>query len=409
MTTEPHTNGADAADRERRSDPATGATTRNGPLDAVTVVALEHAVAAPFATRQLADLGARVIKVERPGVGDFARSYDHAVRGEASYFVWLNRGKESIELDLKDPIDRAVLDAMIARADVVVQNLMPGAVDRLGLDAATVRARHPALIYVSISGYGTQGSYRKKKAYDALIQAEAGLIAATGSLEHPAKVGASVADIATGMYAYTGTLTALYHRERTGQGSTVDIAMIDALGEWMAQPAYYSAYGGRPWVRTGARHGTIAPYGPYRCGDGDSIYLSIQNDREWAAFAVGVLDRPALVDDPRFFRTPERVANNDELTAIIEASFADKTTGETAALLDLHGIANGAMRSPSELFDHPALVERGRWRDVESPGGTIRALLPPVTVAGQEARMGSIPALGQHNAALRAEFRPPPV
>lgn len=374
------------------------------PLEGITVVSLEQAVAAPFATRQLADLGARVIKVERPGAGDFARNYDRTVHGEASYFVWLNRGKESVELDIKNPADRAVLDEIIERSDVLVQNLVPGAVDRLGLDAATLRGRRPGLIHCSISGYGPEGPYRTKKAYDLLIQCEAGLLATTGTPDEPAKVGISVADIATGMYAYSGILTALYERERTGDGSTLDVAMLDALGEWMMQPAYFSVYGQQPPRRTGARHASIAPYGPYRAGDGGSLFLSVQNDREWSRLCTAVLDRPELAGDPRFVHNTDRVAHNDDITAILDEVLAAYTADEAVDLLDGAGIACAHLRTPAEFAAHPQLAARDRWREIGTPGGPVRALLPPVTVAGREPRMGPVPRLGQHNEAIRAEF-----
>jgi crotonobetainyl-CoA:carnitine CoA-transferase CaiB-like acyl-CoA transferase len=377
------------------------------PLAGITVVSLEQAVAAPLTTRHLADLGARVIKVERPGTGDFARGYDRSVHGEASYFVWLNRGKESVELDLKDPEDRSLLQRMVATADVFVQNLVPGAVARLGLDAATLRRDRPELIHISISGYGSAGPYRDKKAYDALIQAETGLIAATGSRDEPARVGISVADIATGVYAYTGALTALYQRERTGTGATLEVAMIDALGEWMSQPAYYAAYGDAPWHRSGARHATIAPYGPFRCGDGHDVFLSVQNDREWAVLCADVLADPALVTDERFVHNPERLANEPALRAIIETVFRRDSADGIALELERAGIANGRMRAPADLFQHPQLEARGRWRDVEAPGGSVKALLPPVVMEGIEPVMGAVPRLGAHTAALRREFATP--
>src|SRR5262249_33897979 len=292
------------------------------PLAGLTVVALEQAGAAPVATRQLADLGARVIKVERPGSGDFARSYDTTVRGEASYFVWLNRGKESIELDVKGTDGMAVLAALLGRADVLVQNLAPGAAERLGLGAAELRARHPRLIICSISGYGPDGPYRHKKAYDLLVQCEAGLLSVTGTPEEPAKAGISVADIAAGMYAYSGILAALYERERTGEGTSLDVAMLDAPGEWMGQPFYHSVYGGQPARRTGARHASISPYGPYAAACGDRVFLGIQNDREWAVLCEKILDRPDLVADGRFATNPDRVAHDDELTPIIEEALA---------------------------------------------------------------------------------------
>lgn len=374
------------------------------PLEGITVVSLEQAVAAPFATRQLADLGARVIKVERPEVGDFARQYDRAVHGEASYFVWLNRGKESIELDVKNPDDRAVLDRMIDGADVLVQNLIPGAVDRLGLDASTLRARHPRLIHCSISGYGSSGPYRSKKAYDLLVQCEAGLVSVTGTPDEYAKVGVSIADVATGMYAYSGILTALYERERKGTGSTLEVAMLDALGEWMTQPTYYSVYGQQPWQRTGARHATIAPYGPYRAGDGSDVFLGVQSDREWAIVCHQLLGRSELVDDVRFIHNSERVANDHVITELIESAIGTMTADEVVELLDGLGIACARLRTPQEFFEHPQLRARDRWRSVDTVGGPVQALLPAVTVEGREAPMGAVPALGQHNEDLRAEF-----
>jgi itaconate CoA-transferase len=374
------------------------------PLEGITVVALEQAVAAPFATRQLADLGARVIKVERPGVGDFAREYDRTVNGEASYFVWLNRGKESIELDIKNPDDRAVLDAMLDEADVLVQNLIPGAIDRLGLDAATLRTQRPELIHCSISGYGSSGPYRNKKAYDLLVQCEAGMVSVTGTPDEYAKVGVSIADIATGMYAYTGILTALFERARNGNGSTIEVAMLDALGEWMLQPAYYSVYGDRDNRRTGARHASIAPYGPYRAGDRSAVFLGVQSDREWGIICREVIHRPDLVDDPRFARNTERVENNDQITPLIETALEATTADDAVARLEAVGIACARLRTPAEFFDHPQLKARDRWRTVDTAGGQVQALLPPVWVSGYEPAMGAVPGLGEHSAALRSEF-----
>jgi itaconate CoA-transferase len=373
-------------------------------LRGITVVALEQAVAAPFATRQLADLGARVIKVERAGAGDFARHYDRSVHGQASYFVWLNRGKESIELDVKDPGDREVLDALLGRADVFVQNLAPGAAGRLGLGAVDLRRRYPRLISCAISGYGPDGPYRHKKAYDLLVQCEAGLLSVTGTPEEPAKAGISVADIAAGMYAYSGILAALYERERTGEGTSLDVAMLDALGEWMSQPFYYSVYGGQPARRTGARHASISPYGPYAAAGGDQVFLGLQNEREWTVLCEKILSRPDLVADDRFATNPDRVAHDDELTPIIEQALAALPAGELAAALDEAGIANARLRTPADFAAHPQLRARGRWREVDTPGGPIRALLPPVNVPGREAVMGSVPALGQHTEAIRAEL-----
>jgi len=373
------------------------------PLTGITVVSLEQAVAAPFATRQLADLGARVIKVERAGAGDFARDYDRTVHGQASYFVWLNRAKESIELDVKSSRGQQVLTALLARADVFVQNLAPGAADRLGLSADALRARHPRLICCSVSGYGPDGPYRGKKAYDLLVQCEAGLLSVTGTPDTPAKAGISVADIAAGMYAFTGVLTALYERERTGAGTSVEVAMLDALGEWMSQPYLYAMYGGQAPRRTGARHASISPYGPFAVADGQ-VFLGLQNDREWAVLCRDILGQPELIGDPRFAANTDRVAHDDELTAIIEAAFGTLTAADVEARLDAAGIASARLRTPAEFAAHPQLAARDRWRDVGTPGGPVRALLPPVTVGGREPVMGDVPALGQHTAAILAEL-----
>jgi itaconate CoA-transferase len=376
-----------------------------GPLSlaGVTVVALEQAVAAPFATRQLADLGARVIKVERPGGGDFARGYDRAVLGQSSYFTWLNRGKESIELDVKTDHGRQVLAALLERADVFVQNLAPGAAERAGCGAAALTARHPRLICCSISGYGPDGPYAGKKAYDLLVQCEAGLLSVTGTADEPAKAGISVADIAAGMYAYSGVLTALYERERHGHGSAFDVAMLDALGEWMSQPYYYHVCGGNPVRRTGARHASISPYGPYEAADGQ-VFIGLQNDREWVVLCERVLGQPELIDDERFRSNPDRLAHDRELTAIIEGALATTSCEQVIALLDQVGIASARMRTPAEFAAHPQLAARNRWREVDSPGGPVRALLPPVTVPGREAAMRPVPAAGQHTAAILAEL-----
>ena len=371
------------------------------PLAGILVVALEHAVAVPFATRQLADLGARVIKVERPGGGDFARGYDRSVLGQSSYFVWLNRGKESVELDVKSADGQAALSALLARADVFVQNLAPGAAERLGLGAAQLRVRHPRLICCSVSGYGPEGPYARKKAYDLLVQCEAGLLSVTGTPGEPCKAGISVADIAAGMYAYSGVLTALYERERTGRGSSFDVAMLDALGEWMSQPYYYTVYGGQDARRTGARHASISPYGPYL---GGQVFLGLQNDREWAVLCEKVLGRPDLITDERFRTNPDRVAHDGELTPIIEAALGSMTPDEVTARLDEAGIASARLRTPAEFAAHPQLVPR--WREVATPGGPVRALLPPVTVPGREATMGAVPALGEHTDSVLAEFLP---
>ena len=385
-----------------------GAAPPGPPLDGITVVALEQAVAAPFASRQLADLGARVIKIERPGAGDFARRYDRTVLGQSSYFVWLNRGKESIELDVKSAEGQAVLAALLDRADVLIQNLAPGAAGRLGLAAATLSRRYPRLICCSVSGYGPDGPYREKKAYDLLVQCEAGLLSVTGTADEPAKAGISVADIAAGMYAYTGVLTALYERERTGRGSCFEVAMLDALGEWMSQPYFFSVYGGRPPERTGARHASIAPYGPYPAAGGSQVFLGIQNEREWAVLCEKILGRPELITDERFATNPDRVAHNDELTAIIVAVFSAIPAAGLMARLDAAGLANAQLRTPAEFAEHPQLAARDRWREVGTPHGPVRTLLPPVTVPGREPVLGAVPAVGQHTAAIRAELGFPP-
>ncbi len=376
-----------------------------GPLDGLLVVALEQAVAAPFATRQLADLGARVIKIERAGGGDFARGYDTSVLGQASYFVWLNRGKESVELDVKSDDGRAVMAALLARADVFVQNLAPGAAERLGLDAAGLLARHRRLICCSVSGYGPDGPYAGKKAYDLLVQCEAGLLSVTGTPDVPCKAGISVADIAAGMYAYTGVLTALYERERTGRGSSFTVSLLDALGEWMTQPYLYTVYGGREPRRTGARHASISPYGPYQARGGE-VFIGLQNEREWAVLCDRVLARSDLITDERFATNPDRVKHDDELTAIIEDVLASMTPDEVVARLDAAGIASARLRTPAEFAAHPQLAARDRWREADTPGGPVRALLPPVTVPGREPAMGAVPALGQHTEAVLAEFLP---
>ncbi len=388
MSPAPRTPAAGAAGR----GPA-GSAAR--PLDGVTVLALEHAVAGPLCTRQLADLGARVVKVERCGGGDLARGYDRAVHGLASYFVWLNRGKQSLTLDVKEPAGREVLDRIAARADVVVQNLAPGAAARLGLDHETLAARDPRVVVCDISGYGDAGPYRDKKAYDLLIQAEVGLLGITGT-DRPSRCGISVADIAAGTYAFSGVLTALLVRERTGHGARVEVSMLEALTEWMSQPLYYGFHGGRAPARSGASHPSIAPYGPHRAGDGREVIFGLQNDREWATFCRGVLRRPELVDDPRFATNGARVAHRAALTEIVEDAFRADTAEEVTRLLDRHGIANGQLHTIDEVMAHPQLDARGRWRTVETGAGPMRALLPPANVTGVEPVMGDVPRLGQH-------------
>lgn len=374
------------------------------PLEGITVVSIEQAVAAPFATRQLADLGARVIKVERPGPGDFARHYDETVHGMSSHFVWLNRSKESIALDLKTGQGRRAIQALVAKADVFVQNLAPGAAERLGLDAAKLRARHPGLVHVSISGYGSGGPYTTKKAYDLLVQCEAGLLSITGSTEEPAKVGISVADIAAGMYAYTGVLTALIRKGQTGEGATVEISMLEALGEWMGFPMYYAWYGGEPPVRSGALHAAIAPYGPFACAGGAQVFLGVQNEREWAVFCEKVLGRPDLATDERFATNSLRVAHRDALTAEIVRAFDALSADEVVGRLEAAGIANARLRDMAGLVEHEQLAARDRWREVASPVGPIKALVPPATLDGDEPVMGPIPAPGEHTEQILAEL-----
>ncbi|MDH3640225.1 MAG: CoA transferase [Gammaproteobacteria bacterium] len=366
------------------------------PLEGVRVVALEQAVAAPFTTRQLADLGATVIKIERPGSGDFARHYDKTVQGLSSHFVWLNRSKKSVTLNVKHQQADAIIGRLLARADVFVQNLAPGAAARLGLSGAALVARFPRLIVCNISGYGDRGPYRDKKAYDLLVQSEAGLVSITGSPEAPAKVGISVADIAAGMYAYSGVLTALYQRRDSGFGTVLDVSMFDALGEWMGYPAYYTAYGGSAPQRTGTRHATIAPYGQFTSRDGQAVLLGIQNEREWAQFCDEVLRRPELTHDSRFVSNDDRAAHYAELETEINKVFSELTADEIVARLDNAQIANAHVNNMQEFWEHPQLDARDRRLNIETPVGPITALLPPVIMAGAEVRMGPVPALGEH-------------
>lgn len=374
------------------------------PLEGVTVVSLEQAVAAPFASRQLADLGARVIKIERPVTGDFARGYDETVKGMASHFVWLNRSKESLTLDLKKPGAPEVLDGLLERADVFLHNLAPGAVERLGFGSERLRKRDPRLICCAISGYGSSGPYRDKKAYDLLIQCEAGLVSITGAPDTPSKVGISVADIAAGMYAYSGILTALYDRERTGEGTEFEVSLFEALGEWMGFPGYYTAYGGEEPPRTGSSHAAIAPYGPFEAGDGGRVFLGIQNEREWAKFCKEVLENPELADDPRFSNNTRRTENRDELTAEIQAAFSGLSADGAVERLESAGIANARMNGVQDFWDHPQLRARDRWREVQSPLGPIDALIPPATSPGAEPVMNPIPDVGGHTEALLEEL-----
>jgi itaconate CoA-transferase len=374
------------------------------PLKGITVVSIEQAVAAPFATRHLADLGARVIKIERPGDGDFARHYDTKVRGLSSYFVWLNRSKESLTLDLKRPEATGVLEKLLARADVFVQNLAPGAAQRIGTAAADLRRRHPRLIVCEISGYGSSGPYASKKAYDLLVQSEVGLVSLTGTDEAPAKAGISVADIAAGMYAYSGILTALLSRASSGKGSLVEVSLFDALAEWMSAPAYYTAYGGAPPRRSGAHHASIAPYGPFRTRDGDSIVIAVQNAREWTRFCADVLGWPELAHDDRFATNAHRVANRAALHLTIESTLGTLDARDLTARLEASAIAHARMNSMAEFLAHPQLADRDCWRDIGSPAGPIRAMLPPVRMEGATPVLGPVPALGQHTHAILDEL-----
>ena len=374
------------------------------PLDGITVVALEQAVAAPLATRHLADLGARVIKVERPAVGDFARHYDTTVKGLSSHFVWLNRSKESLTLDLKHPEAREALLKLIQGADIFVQNLAPGAADRLGLGSSTLRERNPRLVTCSISGYGAGGSYQDQKAYDLLIQAETGAITLTGTEEAPAKIGISVADIAAGMYAFSGILTALFMRERTGEGQALEVSLFEALAEWMGAPAYYTGYGGSPPPRSGAGHATIAPYGPFATGDGKAIFMGIQNEREWAHFCEDLLQSPQLGTDPRFNSNAQRVKHRGELHRAIEEVFQRLPASEIVQRLEAAQIAHAKMRSVAEFLQHPQLKDRARFRQIASPAGPLWALLPPMNILGVESAMGPIPDVGEHTETILSQL-----
>ena len=374
------------------------------PLDGTLVVSLEHAIAAPFCTRQLADLGARVIKIERPGVGDFARAYDERVRGLASHFVWVNRSKESLTLDLKQAAAQDVLGRLIARADVLVQNLAPGAAMRLGLDAGSLRPRHPRLIVCDISGYGADGPYRDKKAYDLLIQSEAGFLSVTGSPGEPAKAGCSIADIAAGMYAYSGILAALLQRQKTGEGARIEVSMLEALAEWMSYPLYYAFEGASAPERSGAAHATIYPYGPFETGDGRVVMLGLQNEREWVVFCTQVLRRPELAADPRFDANARRHVNRTALGAIIDEVFHTLSAAELVTRLDAAQIANARVNTMHELWAHPQLEARRRWVNVDTPAGPIPALLPPGASDAFGYRMDAIPALGEHTDAILREL-----
>ncbi|WP_407364622.1 CoA transferase (plasmid) [Pseudomonas luteola] len=382
------------------------ATNQERPLDGVTVVSLEHAIAAPFCTRQLADMGARVIKVERPGVGDFARGYDTRTNGLASHFVWTNRSKESLSLDLKAEGASQVLEALLARADILVQNLAPGAAARAGLSFEALHEQYPRLIVCDISGYGAGGPYENKKAYDLLIQGEGGFLSVTGGPgeDEIAKAGCSIADIAAGMYAFSGILSALLLRERTGKGSQVDVSMLESLVEWMGYPMYYAYEGAEPPPRAGASHSTIYPYGPFPCADGGTVMLGLQNEREWAAFCEKVLRQPELQADERFSANYRRTANRQSLRDIIVGTFAQLSAEQILERLEDAQIANAKVNDMHGVWAHPQLRARHRWVEVDSPRGKLPALLPPATNSAFTARMDPIPALGEHSEAILAEL-----
>jgi len=374
------------------------------PLDNVTVVSIEHAIAAPFCTRQLADLGARVIKVERPGSGDFARAYDDRTQGLASHFVWVNRSKESLALDLKQPAALQVLRDLLARADVLVQNLAPGAAERMGLGYGQLAPQHPGLIVCDISGYGNDGPYRDKKAYDLLIQSEAGLLSVTGTPQEPCKAGISIADIAAGMYAHSSILSALLQRQRTGRGSHIDVSMLEALGEWMGFPMYYAYEGAAPPPRSGAAHATIYPYGPFAAGDGKTVMLGLQNEREWKVFCDKVLLQPGLATDPRFESNARRNEHRAALQQIILEAFGRLSAEQVIARLEEAQIANAHVNTVADMWQHPQLRARGRIAQVDSPAGTLAALLPPGVHSDFDYRMDPIPAVGEHTEAILREL-----
>jgi itaconate CoA-transferase len=373
------------------------------PLAGVTVVSIEQAVATPFATRQLADLGARVIKIERPGEGDFARGYDSLVKGQAAYFVWLNRTKESLTLNLRHPDSLNVLSRLLKSADVFVQNMAPGSAESMGLGSRRLRDLNSRLIVCNVTGYGSSGPYSNKRAYDLLVQSEVGLVSITGTESDPSRVGVSIADISAGMYAYSGILSALLSRQKTGEGTALEVSLFDSLGEWMGQPMYVVAYGGDV-RRTGANHSLIAPYGPFSSKEGDRVVLGIQNDREWKRLCSEVLANPELGIDPRFLTNQLRVQHREQLHSYITSVFEQLSTTEVIGLLDSAQIANARINTVKQFLEHPQTQERDVWREISSPGRTIRAMLPPARMEGVEQAMGAVPGIGEHSESILREF-----
>lgn len=377
---------------------------KKGPLAGIRVLAMELAAAGPLCTRHLADLGAEVVKIERPGGGDFARGYDKAVHGLSSYFVWLNRGKRSLSLDLKHPEAKTILNRLLGQSDVFVQNLGPGATDRLGLSADRLRRDFPELVICNISGYGSGGPYEQRKAFDLLLQGETGVIATTGNGDDFAKLGISVGDIGAGVYGAMGILAALYERQTSGQGRVVESSLFDALSEWMGYPAYYTKYGGHAPARAGVRHATVVPYGSYRCGDGNAVLLAVQTEAQWQTFCRIVCERPQWLDDARYVNSPSRLAHRRELETAIEDALSALTRAEVTARLEAADIPYGDLNSVEQFLEHPQLAARGRWREVQTPGGPMDALLPPMTLEGFDGRMDPVPAAGQHTDEILAEL-----
>jgi itaconate CoA-transferase len=388
----------------RQTGTSAGAKKGPLPLEGITVISLEHAIAAPFCTRQLADMGARVIKIERPGVGDFARKYDERTRGMASHFVWTNRSKESLTLDLKHADAGPILEQLLGQADVLVQNLAPGAAARMGLSFEALHAKFPKLIVCDISGYGEGGPYETKKAYDLLIQSESGFVSVTGSADEPSKAGCSIADISAGSYAYSSILNALLLRHKTGLGSHLDVSMLESMVEWMSFPMYYAFEGAAPPPRSGASHATIYPYGPFPVGDGNTIMLGLQNEREWVIFCEKVLAQKSLAIDPEFDNNTKRTANRARLRAVIVELFSKMTIAQVEQKLEEAQIANARVNEMKDVWAHPQLKARNRWTEVQSPVGLLPALLPPATNNQFDARMDPIPAIGEHTKAILKEL-----